>query len=250
MKELQLFFKEKKFLELEKRIKIKFHQPELLIQAFIHSSFLNEQTDFPLNDNERLEFLGDAILELVVSEYLYRHYQQREGWLTQWRAVLVNAQSLASIAEELNFDSWLLFSHGERKNNHRGRKHRLANTFEAFIGALYLDQGLEVVRKFVYDKLLKNLPQMLTTGTGQNAKTVFQEKAQEELGLTPHYKVLSESGPAHAKQFQVGVYLEKTLVARGEGLSKQQAEEGAANQALEKAANQALIAAKQALIKN
>ncbi len=240
MKDLQLFFKEKKFLELEKKVKIKFHRPELLIQAFVHSSFLNEQTDFPLKDNERLEFLGDAVLELVVSEYLYRHYQQREGWLTQWRAVLVNTQSLASIAEELDFDSWLLFSHGERKNNHQARKHRLANTFEAFIGALYLDQGLEVVRKFVYDKLLKNLSQMITEGTGQNAKTVFQEKVQGELGLTPHYKVLFESGPAHARHFQVGVYLGKTLVAQGEGPSKQQAEEEAANQALI-AANQALI---------
>lgn len=241
MKELQLFFKEKKFLELEKKVKIKFHQPELLIQAFVHSSFLNEQADFPLKDNERLEFLGDAVLELVVSEYLYHHYQQREGWLTRWRAVLVNTQSLASIAEELDFDSWLLFSHGERKNNHQARKHRLANTFEAFIGALYLDQGLEVVRKFVYDRLLKNLPQMLMESTGQNAKTIFQEKAQGELGLTPHYEVLSESGPAHAKQFQVGVYLGKTLIARGEGLSKQQAEEEAANQALIIATNQSLI---------
>jgi len=242
MKEVKLFFEKEKFPELERKLEIKFRHPELLIQAFVHSSFLNEHPDFPLEDNERLEFLGDAVLELVVSEHLYHHHQQQEGWLTKWRAALVNTQSLAEIAEKLDFDSWLLFSQGERRNNHRARKHRLANTLEAFIGALYLDRGLEVVRKFVYDKLLKNLPQIIASGAFQDAKTIFQEKTQEETGTTPRYEVLSESGPDHAKRFQVGVFLEDVLIAQGRGNSKQQAEEEAASQALiKKAANQALI---------
>jgi ribonuclease III len=233
MKKLSSFFKEKEFPKLEKKLKLKFRHPEWLIQAFVHSSFLNEHPDFPLANNERLEFLGDAVLELVVSKYLYSHCQKPEGWLTKWRAALVNTHSLAALAEELNLGFWLLSSRGEKKNNQRAKEHLLANTLEALIGALYLDRGLAVVEKFVYTRLLKDLPSKIAAGDYQDAKTVFQERTQKEKNLTPHYEVLSETGPDHVKRFQVGVFLNDVLIAQGEGSSKKEAEEKAARQALE-----------------
>ena len=232
MKEEEVL-KERGLKKLQERLGIKFKNPYLFIQAFTHSSYLNEHPGFGLEDNERLEFLGDAVLELVVSEYLYRHYQESEGLLTKWRAALVNTQSLAETAKELGFDNLLLFSRGEKKNNSRAQKHHLADALEAFIGALYLDRGLKVVKKFISDRILKKLPDIIAQGTFQDAKTVFQERIQQELSLTPRYQVLSESGPDHAKQFRVGVFLNNVLIAQGKGSSKQRAEEKAAARALE-----------------
>ena len=233
MKKNDLLAEERKRLRtLERKLKIRFKDSRLLIQAFTHASFLNEHSDLSLENNERLEFLGDAVLELVVSEYLYQHYVQREGLLTKWRAALVNTHSLAQAGKSLNFDQYLLISAGERKNNDRAKERHLEDAFEAFVGAVYLDRGLKVARRFIQEYLLRNLPEIISSGTFQDSKTLFQEKMQGEAGLTPHYKVLSESGPDHAKKFEVGVFLENNLIAQGRGSSKQQAEEKAAQQAL------------------
>ncbi len=233
MEKNDLLDKERKTLRtLEKQLKIRFKDNHLLIQAFTHASFLNEHPDFHLENNERLEFLGDAVLELIVSQYLYQHYSQREGYLTKWRAALVNTHSLAKVGESLGFDRYLLISEGEKKNNDRAKERHLEDGVEAFIGALYLDRGLKLAKKFIGDYLLGNLPEIISSGTFQDSKTLFQEKMQGENGLTPRYKVLSESGPDHRKKFKVGVFLEDRFIAQGRGPSKQRAEEEAAQQAL------------------
>ena len=219
---------------LEKKLSLKFKNKDLLIQAFAHRSFLNENPDFKLSHNERLEFLGDAILEQVVTEYLFSKYPKKpEGVLTSWRAALVNAKMLAKIAQELDFNDFLLLSQGEQKEMGRARQYILADTFEAFIGALYLDRGIKSCKKFVKEHLVKELPDIIKTGLYKDAKSGFQEQSQEKLGITPTYNVLKESGPDHAKRFIVGVYLKDKLVAKGEGFSKQEAEESAARRALE-----------------
>lgn len=233
MEENDLLDEERKALKtLEKRERIRFKDKRLLIQAFTHASFLNEHPELHLENNERLEFLGDAVLELVVSEYLYRHYREREGLLTKWRAALVNTHSLATAGKALDFDRYLLISEGEKKNNQRAQERHLEDAFEAFIGAVYLDRGLKVAKKFIEKHLLKRCPQMISAGAFQDAKTSFQEKMQGQIGLTPHYKVLAESGPDHAKKFTVGVFLGERLVAQGRGASKQEAEKKAAQEAL------------------
>jgi len=223
----------KDFSPLEKKLNISFKNKDLLIQAFVHRSYLNENPDFYLEHNERLEFLGDAVLELVVTNYLFRNYpKESEGMLTNWRAALVNSKMLARIAEELGFNDLLLLSKGEAKETGKARQFILANTFEAFVGALYLDQGYESCEKFIKTYLIKELPRILELGLFRDAKSRFQEEAQERVGITPTYKVLSESGPDHAKNFVIGVFLEKELVAKGEGSSKQEAEEEAAKKGL------------------
>ncbi len=221
------------FSKFEKKLGLKFKNKDLLIQAFAHRSFLNENPDFKLSHNERLEFLGDAILEQVVTEYLYLEYLDKsEGELTSWRAALVNAKMLAKIAQDLDFNDFLLLSQGESKEEGRARQYILANTFEAFIGSLYLDQGLDVCRDFIKNNLIKELPFIIESGTFKDAKSRFQEKAQEKTGITPTYNVLKEWGPDHDKKFTVGVFLGEESIAKGEGPSKQEAEEAAANEAL------------------
>ena len=223
----------KDFSQLEKKLKIKFKNKDLLIQAFIHRSYLNENPKFYLNHNERLEFLGDAVLEIVVTKHLYQKYPKKsEGELTNWRAALVNAQSLSKIAKNLGFGEYLLLSRGETKDTGKARQYILANTFEAFLGAFYLDQGLEKVRQFVKTHLIKELAKILKEGLWRDAKSSFQEESQERARITPNYKVLKEWGPDHVKHFVVGVFLGKELVAKGEGSSKQEAEEKAAQAAL------------------
>ena len=225
---------EKKFNEFEHKLNLNFKQKDILIQAFCHRSFLNENPDFYLFHNERLEFLGDAVLELVVTEYLYQNYPEKlEGELTNWRAALVNAKMLSKIAKNLGFNEFLLLSKGEEKEIGKARMYILANTFEAFIGATYLDQGYEVCQKFIKKYLIKKLPEIIEKGLFKDAKSCFQEEAQERIGITPTYKVLEEWGPEHAKHFLVGIFLEEELVAKGEGSSKQEAEEDAAKNALE-----------------
>ena len=224
----------KNFSILEKRLGIKFKNKDLLTQAFIHRSYLNENPDFPLGQNERLEFLGDAVLELVVTKELYQKYPEKtEGELTTWRAALVNTKMLAKISEEIGFNDFLLLSKGESRELGKARCIILANTFEAFIGALYLDQGYAPCQKFIVKHLIKELSRIIESGLFQDAKSHFQEKAQEKEGTTPNYKTIKEWGPDHAKLFIIGVFLKDKLISKGKGSSKQEAEEEAAKNALE-----------------
>ena len=222
------------FSKLEKELKIRFKKKDLLTQAFIHRSFLNENPDFHLSHNERLEFLGDAVLELVVTEYLFLKYPKKpEGELTGWRAALVNAKMLAQVSQEVGFNEYLLLSRGEQKELGKARQYILANTFEAFIGSLYLDRGYEVCRKFINKCLIKELPRVLEENLFKDAKSLFQEQAQEIAGVTPTYRIIKEWGPDHARHFIIGVFLKDELVAEGGGSSKQEAEVAAAQKALE-----------------
>ncbi|MFH1461099.1 MAG: ribonuclease III [Patescibacteria group bacterium] len=219
---------------LEKNIKIEFNNKDLLQQALVHRSYLNENPDFRLKDNERLEFLGDAVLELVVTDFLYQNYPNPEGELTNWRAALVNAKMLTRVADKLKLESRLLLSRGEAKDTGRARRYILANAFEALVGAIYLDQGYSQAREFIERIILKELPQIIKEKLYQDPKSRFQEEAQEGVGITPTYEVIREWGPDHDKQFIVGVYLNKELIAEGQGPSKQEAQEKAAEEALEK----------------
>ena len=218
--------------ELEKRIKIKFNNKDLLQQSLVHRSYLNENPEFHLSDNERLEFLGDAVLEIAVTDYLYQNYSNSEGELTNWRAALVNAKMLANVANQLEINNYLLLSHGESKDNGRARNYILANALEALIGAIYLDQGYEKSKEFIEKEIIKELPEVIEQKLYQDPKSRFQEEAQERVGITPSYKVIKEWGPDHDKQFIIGVYLEEELIAENQGSSKQEAQEKAAESAL------------------
>lgn len=223
----------KDFSSLEKKLGVKFKNKDLLTQTFIHRSYLNENPDFHLYHNERLEFLGDAVLELIVTEHLFQNYpKKQEGILTNWRAALVNAKMLSKIAKRIGFDDYLLLSQGEAKETGKARQYILANTLEAFIGGLYLDQGYQVCQQFIKNNLIKELPEIIQKGLFKDAKSAFQEQAQDKVGITPSYKALKEWGPDHDKSFVVGVFLDKELVAEGMGSSKQEAEEAAAKKAL------------------
>lgn len=224
----------KDFSPFEKKLNLKFKNKDLLIQAFCHRSYLNENPDFYLDHNERLEFLGDAVLELVVTEELYKKYPKKpEGELTNWRAALVNAKQLAEVAKELGFNDFLLLSRGETKETGKARQYILANTFESLIGALYLDRGYKACQDFIKKHLTLKLPEIIEKELFRDAKSRFQEESQERVGITPTYKVLKEWGPDHAKNFVIGVFLDKELVSQGEGSSKQEAEENAAKNGLE-----------------
>ena len=224
----------KDFSLFEKKLGLDFKNKDLLMQAFVHRSYLNENPEFGLEQNERLEFLGDAVLELVVTNYLYKEYPKKaEGELTNWRAALVNAKMLTQVAEQSGFNDFLLLSRGETKELGKARQYILANTFEALIGALYLDCGYEAADEFIKKYLIKNLPEIIKSGSYKDAKSAFQEQAQEKDGITPVYKIIKEWGPDHKKKFTVGVFLEDTMIAQGEGYSKQEAEEEAAKMALE-----------------
>ena len=222
------------FNGFEKRVGIAFRDKELLRTAFTHRSYLNENRKSGMEHNERLEFLGDAVLELVVTIYLYRKYpDQNEGDLTAYRSALVNAVTLAGVAEQLGMNGHLLLSRGEAKDTGRARQVILANTIEAFIGALYLDQGYEATEQFVSKYLFGLLNEIVTKKTWLDAKSHFQEKAQEIVGVTPSYETVKEAGPDHDKKFTVAVFLGKERIAEGEGKSKQEAEQQAAKLALE-----------------
>lgn len=224
----------KDFSILERKLDLKFKNKDFLIQAFCHRSYLNEHPDFYLTHNERLEFLGDAVLELGVTEYLYKKYPTKsEGELTNWRAALVNAKMLGSLARELGFNDFLLLSKGEEKEEGKARQYILANTFEALIGAIYLDKGYEKCKEFIEKNLIeKKLKEVIEKGLFKDAKSRFQEEAQDRVNITPTYKVLEEWGPDHAKHFLVGVFLGNEMIAKGDGSSKQEAEEEAAKNAL------------------
>ena len=217
---------------LERKIKVKFKNKALLANAFVHKSYLNEHRDELAQDNERLEFLGDAVLELVVTEYLYNTYPNPEGEMTNWRASLVNANMLAKISSEFDLNDFVLLSRGEAKDTGRARQYILANAVEAVIGAIYLDQGYDASKKFIDKFVIKELPNIIQNNLFRDAKSTFQEKAQEKVGVTPTYEVIQEWGPDHARNFKVGVYLCKELAGEGEGPSKQEAQQMAAEDAL------------------
>lgn len=221
--------------QLEKKIAINFENKDLLIEALTHRSYLNEYPNWRLPHNERLEYLGDAVLELVVSEKLFNKFPDYpEGQLTVIRAALVNYQMLAKVAEGIGLDDFILMSRGERRDTGKAREVILANAFEALVGALYLDQGIEAVENFVGKFVMGHLAEILKTKSYKDAKSELQELVQEKLKLTPTYEVLEESGPAHKRIFRMGAYFGDKLIAEGTGASKQEAELEAAKNALEK----------------
>src|SRR3989344_457012 len=221
------------FEELEKKYAINFKNKNLLKQAFTHRSYINENQNETLEHNERLEYLGDAVLELVVTEYLYKYFPKKPEWeLTAIRAALVNTQMLSARAEELGFNEHLLLSKGEEKSIGRPRAYILANTFEALVGALYLDGGYDTAQEFITRIILPYTDEIVEKKLWQDSKSRFQEKAQEERGITPTYAVVKETGPDHAKIFTIGLFLEETKIAVGEGPSKQEAEQDAAQEGL------------------
>lgn len=221
--------------KLEKKLGLKFKNKDLLLQALVHRSYLNEHPNFKVEHNERLEFLGDAALELAVTEYLYQNYSNPEGELTNWRASLVNSKMLASLGKKFNLDNYILLSKGEAKDsNSKARQYILANAFEALIGAIYLDQGFRIVKKFIAKYLISQLPYILEHRLYIDPKSKFQEIAQEKLGITPTYKMVEESGPDHSKKFKMAVYLDDEKIATGTGSSKQEGQIKAAENALKK----------------
>jgi len=222
-----------RYEELEKLLKITFADKDLLDHAFIHKSFMNEYKGKDKTDNERLEFLGDAVLELAVTEHLFKTYpKQPEGVLTNWRSALVKGKNLAKIATELKLGNYLYLSKGEEKSGGRKKSYILANTTEALIGAIYLDKGYKIAHDFISKYILIKLEEILEEGLHIDAKSHFQELAQEEFDVTPEYRLISESGPDHNKRFIMGAFMADKKVGEGEGSSKQKAEEAAARSAL------------------
>lgn len=218
---------------LAKKIGVEFKDISLLKQAVTHRSYLNENRGYELDHNERLEFLGDAVLELIVTEYLYANFNNPEGELTSWRSALVNGEMLSKVAQKIGVEKYLLMSKGEAKDTGRARQYLLANAMEAIIGAISLDQGYEIASKFVLNNIIVELKEILDKKLYLDPKSYFQEKAQENNKVTPVYRVTKEWGPDHDKHFIVGVYLADELIAEGEGNSKQEAQREAARMGLE-----------------
>lgn len=225
----------KDFTPFEQSIGITFVDKTLLQRAFTHRSFINENPNSGLQHNERFEFLGDAVIELIVTDYLFKAYgNSTEGELTAYRSALVNAVVMGEVAAEVDMNEYLLLSKGEKKDTGRARQTILANTYESFVGAVYLDQGYEPCKKFVLETLVPRLDEIITKKSWRDAKSRVQEEAQERVGLTPSYAVVSESGPDHDKYFTIGIFFGDKKVAEGKGKSKQEAQQAAAQAALDK----------------
>jgi len=223
----------KDFSKFEERIKVTFKDQNLLRQAFTHRSYINEHKNLGWGHNERLEFLGDAVLELVTTKYLYEKYPDKpEGELTSFRAALVKTTTISDAARDFGMEEFLLLSKGESKDKGRARHYILANTFEAVIGAIYLDQGYETAKEFIDQGLFHRTEEMVEKGLWIDDKSLFQEKAQENEGITPSYKIMTEKGPDHDKEFSVAVFLNDEQIAEAHGKSKQGAEQEAAKKAL------------------
>ncbi|MFC1645100.1 ribonuclease III [Patescibacteria group bacterium] len=216
-----------------KKIGVEFSNKDLLLEALTHRSYLNEHRGEKVAHNERLEFLGDAVLELVVTTHLFDNYENPEGELTSWRSALVNGEMLAEVGEGLDIGSFLRMSKGESQDTGRARRYLIANAVEAVIGAIYLDQGYEAAQDFIEKYIIVNLQEVLDNNLFTDPKSYFQEKAQEEEKITPVYKLIKEWGPDHDKHFKIGVYLGSELVAEGEGISKQDAQREAAKMGLD-----------------
>lgn len=219
-------------IEFEKKIKVNFKDKTILDTVFIHRSYLNEHRGSKLDHNERLEFLGDAVLELCVTEYLYKKYDKPEGEMTNLRSALVKGESLSEEAKKLGINDLIKTSRGESKNTGKARDLILANTFEALIGAIYVDQGYNNAYKFVEDHIIYKLDEILEKGLFYDPKSKYQELSQENLGITPTYELISESGPDHNKIFIMGSFLDDRKVGEGSGQSKQKAQSEAAKDAL------------------
>ena len=211
-----------------------FNDIQTLMTAFTHRSYVNEHKKSVSEHNERLEFLGDAVLELVVTDFLFNNYDEQEGILTNWRSALVRTESISAAAEKLGFAGMLRLSKGEKQGSDRARLQILANTYESVVGAIYLDQGYDAAEAFIKETLLCTFDEILKTGSWMDPKSRFQEKVQSEEGFTPHYRVIEENGPDHDKIFTVGVFVNDELRAKGTGPSKQTAQVAAAEKALEK----------------
>lgn len=223
---------EKELSQLESQLGFTFSNKDLLKQAFTHRSYLNEN-NLTHGHNERLEYLGDAVLELVVTHYLFNEFPKTpEGQLTAYRSALVRTESISHAAQRLGFNDFLLLSKGEARDTGKARDYILANTYEAFVGSLYLDQGYEAASKFISDSLIPEMKKILEEGLWRDAKSYVQEKAQELLSITPTYQVMSETGPDHDKVFVVGIFFGSTRVAEGRGSSKQEGQQDAARNAL------------------
>lgn len=218
--------------QLEEKLGVTFKKKDLLETALTHRSYLNENPSWHLPQNERLEFLGDAVLELAVTRYLYLNFENPEGDLTSYRAALVNSNMLAEVAASLDVNEHLLLSRGETKDIGKARMYILANTYEAIVGALYLDQGYDAAEQFIARSIISRMNDVLEHKLYRDAKSYFQERAQDIAGVTPTYEVLKEWGPDHAKNFVIGVYIGEELVAQGEGSSKQAAQQDAAEKGL------------------
>lgn len=219
--------------KLQQSIGYQFKDIKLLEQAVTHRSYLNENPSWPVGHNERLEYLGDAVLELVVTEYLYEHYPSTpEGEMTNWRAALVNANTLSAITQEFDLNDHMLLSRGEARDTGRARQYILANAIEALIGAMYLDGGYEPCKTFIGRFVLVKLPDIISKKLYRDPKSLLQEYAQDRISVTPTYRVMEEWGPDHARQFKMGVYLGKELAGEGQGQSKQDAQQAAAEDAL------------------
>lgn len=218
---------------IAEKIGVTFNDEALLKQAFTHRSYLNENRSSNLKHNERLEFLGDAVMELATTDYLYKSFPQKtEGDLTSLRAALVNTQTISEVAQELGFNDYLLLSKGEAKDKGRARQYILANTFESVIGAIFLDQGYEVAKKFIYQYLMSRLENIIVQGSWVDAKSKLQEVVQEKFGTTPTYKTIKEEGPDHDKKFTVALYYGDKEIGTGDGKSKQEAEQDVARKVL------------------
>ncbi len=211
---------------LERMTGVRFKNKDLLYQALTHRSAMHERSKN--GHNERLEFLGDAVLQLISTEYLYNLSDRPEGELTNWRSALVQGDHLAEVAVELKIGEYLFLSRGEEASGGRTKPSTLANAVEAFIGALYMDQGLDSARTFVHSFILTHLKQLIAQGKHRDEKSMFQERAQEKTGITPTYKTVSESGPDHSKLFTCAVFIGEEKIAVGEGNTKQKAEQDAA----------------------
>jgi ribonuclease-3 len=223
------------YSKFEEKTGIKFNDESLLTRAFTHRSYLNENRDSDLKHNERLEFLGDAVMELVTTDYLFKQFPKKnEGELTAYRASLVNTQTISEASTELEFNDHLLLSKGEAKDTGRARQYILANTFESVIGAIYLDQGYDAARQFIEKFLIVKLDKILSDGTWIDAKSKLQEIIQEKMSITPTYKIVKEEGPDHDKKFTVALYYGEAEIATAEGKSKQEAEQEAAREVLKK----------------
>lgn len=223
-----------KFEELEGVLKTKLQDKKLFQTAFTHRSYLNEHSNYELPSNERLEFLGDAVLQLISSEYLYKNYSETEGVLTSYRSAIVCTQSLADEALRLGYGEFLFLSKGEEESGGRQRPYILANTFEAVLGALYLEKGYELCREFLERELLYKTKNIISDDLYKDAKSMFQELAQEKYGITPTYEVIDSWGADHEKTFKVGVYLNNEIYGEGQGKSKQKAQQAAARAGLDK----------------
>jgi ribonuclease-3 len=221
----------------QEKLGVTFNSVDLLVTAFTHRSYLNEHKKSVSEHNERLEFLGDAVLELVVTEYLFAHYSDPEGVLTNWRSALVRTESISAAASRLGYEPYLRLSRGEKQGTARARAQILANSFEAVIGAVYLDQGYDAAKELIEKSILSTFKEILATGSWMDPKSHLQEVVQSVDGVTPVYRVLSEEGPDHEKTFTVGVYVGSKVIGKGVGPSKQAAQVAAAAEALEKYQN-------------